>query len=122
MVSQKLEQLKRRIARQREILTRERQLIDETRETKALQRELAILKSPGKRQARETISRFKQGFKVLSRKGKVLSIKVGKSIIKQARLIKEQQERDAREDRKRIHPMVKKVKRKLKRIKSRRKK
>lgn len=100
-----LKQLEKQVARQRKLLANKQVKQLEKRKIKSLKRELVILKSPRKQKLSEIGSRIKRG-------GKILAKKTGSVIIKQARLIKEEQIRQnklATKTSKRVRKKVKKT-------------
>ncbi len=86
MVDKELERLKREITQERLKVKRQSNIAKQINVKKVLKRELFELQNPRK----FTLARrLKRGFKIGAKK-------VGKGLLKQGRLIKEQQERDTK--------------------------
>ncbi len=89
MVDIELKRLRKQIAKEREKLSKQQEITKIQDEKIKLRRELVLLKSPAKRGFSKLSRRFGRGLKVTSKK-------VGKVLLKQGRLIQEQQERENR--------------------------
>ena len=96
-----LEKLQLEIAKEKDSLARQVKIAKSQQEKKRLKRELLFLKNPKKVALGRS---FGRGFKILGKK-------VGKTLIKQAQLIKEQQLREAAASKKIVRTKIKKVKR-----------
>ena len=93
-----IESLRREIEKEKEKIRSQKLVVENVTEKKRLERELLMLRNPRK-------FAFGQKALMVLRSG---GRKIGRGIIKQARLIKEQQERES----KRINPIIKIIKRK----------
>ena len=89
MVDIELKRLRKQIAEQRRKLAKQQEIVKTQEQKRILRKELALLKSPTKRTASKLGKRLGRGLKITGKK-------VGKALLKQARLIQEQQERERR--------------------------
>lgn len=89
MVDRELQKLKREIVMEKREVRRLEVRQRAGQEKRSLKRELFLLKNPTARTAIDVGKRFARG-------GKILAKKAGTAFVKQARLIKAQQEREAR--------------------------
>jgi|TARA_R100000049_G_C1893469_1_gene45754 hypothetical protein len=89
MADKELERLKREIAEEKREIRKVQVRSKAGDEKRKLQRELFLLKNPTIKTAIGVGQRFKRG-------GKILAKKAGVAFVKQAKLIKAQQEREAR--------------------------
>lgn len=89
MVDIELNRLRKQIAEQRRKLAKQQEIVKTQEQKRILRKELALLKSPTRRTTSKLGKRLGRGLKITGKK-------VGKALLKQARLIQEQQERERR--------------------------
>ncbi len=89
MVDLELSRLRKQIAEERRKLAKQQQIGKTQEEKRILKKELAFLKSPSRRITSKLGRRLGRGLKITGKK-------VGKALLKQVRLIQEQQERERR--------------------------